>query len=57
MREVGPVEKAIAAIERFEREMKLIKMELAAELPEEPTERQDWLTHPITGERVKIKRR
>lgn len=57
MREIGPIERAIAVVEKFERDLRLLKQELAAQLPDRPDVQRDWITNPITGKRVKIKKK
>jgi hypothetical protein len=56
MREIGPIEKALAAVERLERELRTVKAELAASLPDDGSHHQDWITHPVTGKRITIRR-
>ena len=57
MREVTPFERALSMLEKFEREIALMKAEIAAHLPDDGHKPQDWLTDPLTGERRQIKRK
>jgi hypothetical protein len=56
MREVTPIERAICTIERFQRELDLIKAELCAYLPDDDKPVKNWITDPFTGERLYFKR-
>lgn len=56
MREIGPVEKAFAMIERFEAEVKLLKAELASFLPSGPPKTHMHIVDPITSKKWAIKR-
>ncbi|WP_419659686.1 hypothetical protein [Desulfosarcina variabilis] len=57
MREITPIERMLALIEKFEHELELMKAEVAAYLPEDGHPVQDWITDPLTGERRYIKRK
>jgi hypothetical protein len=57
MREVTPVEKALYLLEKFEREIQLMRAELSAYLPDDDRPAQNWITNPLTGKRRYIKRK
>jgi hypothetical protein len=58
LKEVGPIERAIGTIQRLERELALVKAELAAYLPEaEPVKTKGYLVDPVTGRKHYIKRK
>jgi len=57
LRKVGAIEKAISALERFEQEIRLLKQELSAYLPNESAGAKNFITHPVTGEKIFIKRK
>ena len=56
MKQVGPIERTIAAVERMELELRVLKEELAAYLPDDGSHRQDWFRHPVTGTKVTVRR-
>jgi hypothetical protein len=57
MREVSPVEKALQAVRKFRRELRLLESELVAYMPTQEVEpRVDYLVDPVTGKKRKIKR-
>ncbi|BBO76921.1 hypothetical protein DSCW_43380 [Desulfosarcina widdelii] len=57
MREASPIERAMFMLEQFEKEIRLMKAELAAYLPDDDRPVQNWITDPLTGKRRYIKRK
>jgi hypothetical protein len=52
MREIGPIERALVMLEKHEREIALLKAELAAHLPnDDGGGRKDYFHDPLTGKR------
>ena len=56
MREITPTERLMALLDRHQRQIELMKLELAAYLPDDDHKPQNWITDPLTGKRRQIKR-
>ena len=56
MREISPIERALAMLERHQREIALMQDELAAYLPADDSPVQNWIVNPLTGEKRYIKK-
>jgi hypothetical protein len=57
LKTIGPIERALALVERQQREMDLLKAELLALVAEEDRPRRSYFLDPLTGEKRYIRRR
>jgi len=56
MRKIGPIDRALLMLDEFEKQILHLKAELSAYLPNDEHPVQDWITDPLTKEKLIITR-